>query len=201
MIRAISTAVASVVLVAVAPIAHASTIYFGNLANGTPVTNQYPGVVFSLMGEPDSDGPPTINTFSAGTGLANSTNPDYPTANILDMAFTSSVTGVSFTFDNYASPGQTGAPTTYTAFNSSGGIVSTGSLQNVNGSFQLITVTGSGITDLQLNNNDGDNSWYFAIQQLSFSASTSVPEPGSMALAGAALIGLAAVWRRKRKAA
>jgi len=201
MIRAISAAVASVVLAAVAPLAHASTIYFGNLANSTPVTNQYPGVVFSLMGEPDSDGPPTINTFSAGTGLANSTNPDYPTANILDMAFTSSVTGVSFTFDNYSNPGVPGAPTTYTAFNSTGGVVSTGSLQNVSGSFQLVTVTGSGIADLQINNNYGDSSWYFAIQQLSFTASTSVPEPGSMALAGAALIGLAAVWRRKRRAA
>jgi len=147
MIRGISAALASIALVA-APIARGSTIYFGDLPDGTAVTNQYAGVVFSLIGQPDSDGPPTVNTFSDGTGLGNSTNPDYPTANILNMAFTSPVSGVSFTFDNYDGT-LTGAPTIYTAFNAAGGVVATGGLQIVTGSFQLVTVVGSGITDLQ----------------------------------------------------
>jgi len=146
MIRSITATFASIVLLSAAPIAHASTIFFGDLANGTPVTNQYAGVVFSLMGLPDSGGPPTINTYSAGTGLANSTNPDYPTANILDMAFTSPVSDVSFTFDNYNNS-SLGDATTFTAYAGSM-VVDTGSLQNVSGAFQLVTVTGSGITDL-----------------------------------------------------
>jgi hypothetical protein len=181
--------------------AHATTIDFSGLANGTAVTNQYPGVVFSLQGGPDSSGPPTTNNFS-GEALSNSTNPDYPTASILNVAFSGPVSGLSFTFNNYDNSGGS-APTTFTAFNASDAVVSTGSLQFVNDFSQVNAVAGSGIVDLQFNNNNGGNSWYFAVQELTYTSSVSaVPEPSTwaMMLLGFAGLGFMA-YRRKSKPA
>ena len=71
----------------------------------------------------------------------------YPTANILNMAFTSPVTGLSCTFDNYG----TGAPTFYTAFDALDNVIATANISSVQ-NFGLITVAGTGVADLQINN-------------------------------------------------
>ena len=175
--------------------ASATVIDFSGLANGTYVTTQYPGVVFSLQGQPDSSGPPMTWSWG-GEALGNSTNYDYPTANILDLAFTTPVSGLSFTFDNQG----TSADTTYTAFDGHGGVVATGDLQFVGPypTFELVTVPGSGIADLQINNNQGDSDWYFDIQQVSFTPSA-VPVPGALLLFGPGLAGLAVIRRRFKK--
>jgi hypothetical protein len=182
-------------LIAASSLANATTINFSGLANGTAVTTQYAGVVFSLQGLPDAAGAPTTNNYS-GEGLSNSNNPDYPTANILNIAFTSPVTNVSFTFDNNGSNA-----TTYDAYNASNAIVGSGSLQNDNSFSTVITVAGSGIRDLQIDNNAGDASWYFAIQELTFSASAAVPEPASMALLGVGILGTGVFGRRRQSGA
>ena len=190
------TGLAIIAGVALSISAHAATIDFSGLSNGTFVTNQYAGVVFSLIGGPDSSGAPVTNNYN-GEGLANSTNPDYPTANILDIAFTSPVSNVSFTFNNNG-----GSSTFYTAFNASNGVVDTNSLPSGN-AFVPVTVTGSGISDLQLNNGTAGNSnWYFAIQQLSFDqASVSpVPLPSTWGMLIVGLMGLTAVSYRRQKA-
>jgi len=177
--------------VAASAIAQAETIDFSGLANGTAVTNEYAGVVFSLVGGPDSSGPPTTNAYYGEEGLANSTNPDYPTANILNMAFTSPVSGVSFTIDNYGDNGTT----FYDASNGS-----TANIAGDSSGFTLVSVAGSGITNLQINNGfSSDESWYFAIQQLSFTPSGSIetPEPGSFVLFGSGVLGMAGMLRRK----
>jgi hypothetical protein len=182
--------------------AQATIIDFSGLADGTMVTNQYPGVVFSLQGGPFSGGAPYINTFYDGTGLPNSALPDYPTANILDIAFSMPVSGVSFTFTNYLSGQGSPAPTSFTAFNASNTVVDSGSLQFVDpgSSFAPISVSGNGITDLQLNNNVGFDNWYFAIQELTFTPSTSAtPLPTALPLfaTGIGALGLLG-WSRKR---
>ena len=182
--------------------AQATTIDFSGLPVGPIIANQFPGVVFSLQGVPFSSGAPYVNTFYDGTGLANSAFPDYPTANILDIAFSAPVSGVSFTFTNYLSGQGSPAPTSFTAFNASNTVVDSGSLQFVDpgSSFAPISVSGSGITDLQLNNNFGTDKWYFAIQELTFTPGTSAtPLPAALPLFATGIGGLGLLgWRRKR---
>jgi hypothetical protein len=197
MIRISPAALACATLLAAISIAHAGTIDFSGLADGTFINNQYPGVVFSLQGGPDSSGSPMTFNWN-GEAVANSNNSAYPTANILDMAFTSPVSGVSFTFDN---DGSSNTATYYTAFDALHNVIDSANISAMQ-VFGLVTVTGSGIQDLQINNGVGPTeNWYFSVQKLTFSPSSSVPEPASLTLFGSALIGLVAVRRRMRKAA
>jgi hypothetical protein len=177
--------------------AYATTIDFSTLANGTTVTNQYAGVVFSLQGGPNSVGSPTTWNISGAESLNNSTaGCCYPTANILDMSFTTLVSGVSFTFNNFGATNQ-GAATTYTAYDSLHHVISTGLLQNDN-SFSLITVSGTGIADLQINNNVGlSSSWIYGVGRLSFAVSA-VPEPSTWAMMVLGFCGLGFMAYRKK---
>lgn len=128
------------------------TIDFSTLAAGTAVTNQYPGVIFSLMGEPDHSGPPKVNIEGY---LVNSTNVTatglFPTANILDISFASPVYFVSFIFynggDNLAIYN---VGSTFTAYNG-GNTVASGPLDTTEGPPAVFI--SPGIDDLQINNN------------------------------------------------
>jgi hypothetical protein len=184
-----------------APIARAdttTTINFSSLPSGTVVNTQYPGVTFSLEGGPVFSGSPITDDlssyffFSGGEGLENSAavtpdidDIDYPTASILDIAFSSPVNGVSFTFDNYTN----NYLSFYLANNGS-----TGSLGAYGGGFTTISVAGGGITDLQINNGEGpDNNWVFVVGELTYSTT---PEPNCLMLLGTGLAGLIMVRRR-----
>ncbi len=192
-------------LLTAVPVASATTIDFTALTSGTAVTNQFSGVVFSLMGGPDSSGAPTTGYAwydGSTSSLANSDNTSttpgggsgYDTANILDIAFSSAVKDVSFTFNNYGS----GNGSNYQAFGPGNSLISFGDLSSVNG-FSLVTVGGSGIRDLQLSNGTGGNSdWIFGVGQLTYSA---VPEASTWAMMLAGFAGLGFVGYRRNKAA
>jgi len=124
---------------------------------GTALTS-LDGITFSLMGGPVVGSPPLIGFDSdPPRGLTNSTNPDYPTANILDFSFSTPVSGVSFYFDNYSNNGTS----YYAAFNSTGTLIKTGNVSSDQGLGDIV-LTASGIKDLQFNNGEtSSTSWYF----------------------------------------
>lgn len=190
---------ASAAVLSVVSAAHATTIDFSTVATGTAVTTQYAGVSFSLAGGPGPTGAPVVGPIFGGqNALGNSTTYAYPTANIIDVAFTSPASGVSFTFDNWGT--DTGAPgTSYTAFDGAT-IVGVGDLSAVQ-NYNLVNVAGSGITLLQIDNGYGPTgrSWLYGIGELTFTSAAPGPVPGA-GLAGLAALALAGLYARARRA-
>jgi len=186
---------ALLITAATASVAHAGAVVdinFDNYAIGTKITSLQ-GVTFSLIGGPGVLGAPVIDGWG-DNGLSNTTGGTYPTSEILNIQFGGVASNISFTFDNYG----TNNGSFYTAYNAAGHVVSTGSVQNLEGgASSLVNITGSGITDLQFNNNaNGSTSWLFDVGSLQANVST-VPEPGTLALMGIASLGLGLMRRRK----
>jgi hypothetical protein len=174
--------------------ASAGSIDFTTVAAGTPVTNQYAGVTFSLLDSPTTSTPIVTNVFGGINALTNSDTNYYPTAFTLDAAFSSAASGISFTFNNFGT--NDSSPSTWTAYDASHNVVSSGNLADVQ-DYSWITVAGSGITDLQISNG-GVTNWQFGISQFNFT-SGAVPEPASWAMMVAGF-GLAGAAMRRRKA-
>ncbi|HLZ82391.1 MAG TPA: PEPxxWA-CTERM sorting domain-containing protein [Caulobacteraceae bacterium] len=154
--------------------ADATTITFP-FPDGTPVTTI--GIAtFSLQGGL-ATGTPVTGSFGVYGALGNSPTGAYPTSAILDVAFSTPVKNVSFTFDNfganYASTATTYAGATPLASTNIGGFP-------FSSYFATGTVGGSGVTDLKFNNGEGaSRSWEFGVTSISF---TAVPEPSTWAL-------------------
>lgn len=181
--------------------ASADTIDFTSLADGTVVSNQFDGVVFSISGGPGPDGSPlaSSNWTGAGVELNNSTTGIYPSSAFLNINFTAPASDVSFTYSNYGFPdGESGGngASFWTTFDASNTVLDTGLLSFIEG-YSLVSV-GSGVSSLVITNNTGGNSsWVFGLGELTFNGA--VPEPGTwtMMIIGFGAIG---VGMRRRQA-
>jgi len=201
---------AAVGLLAAASVAQAETINFSTYAD--TYLSSADGVSFSLAGgyAVNGYGPapyttPYVNAFGDANEIANSGNfGEYPTSNTLTFKFVGEVaSGVSFYFDNYGGSTSGRGATFYDAYGPGGALISSGFIGTCcESSSTLVTVAGSGIQTLVLNNNTGDptgsNSWLFGVDSLTFTPSP-VPLPSTWTMLLIGLAGLGFVAYRPRK--
>ena len=181
------------------------SINFSGLATGTPVTNQFSGVQFSLIGGPGPIGAPTISSYSGISELTNSTyGGAYPTSNILNITFADLASGISFGFnpagsDNCASGGR--GATFYSAYDIADRLVERGELGcTTGGSYGVFNVASSGVHRLALDNGtNGSVSWWFGLRSLQadVTAASTVSEPSSYTMLVAGLLGFGFCFRQK----
>ena len=185
-------------LMLAAAVAPAETIDFTVLAPGTPVTNQYAGVTFSLVGGEDPNGAPTTTWNYQGSSQGGLTNTryggDYPTAQFLVATFSSPVTGVVFSFYDAGFNGGNA----YTLYDASHTVITSALMPEASDdSYTYDLSTYNGVSEIWWDNGfpAGTRSWWQDLQSLSFASS--VPEPATWALLSSAMLGLLFL-RRKR---
>ncbi len=179
----------------IAAAASATTIEFATLSNNTVVSNQFAGVSFSVSGGQGQDGSPLASSDWGGGSveLLNSTTSNYPSNAFLNIAFSSAQSGVSFRFNNYGTSEAGRGASSWTAYNASNTVVSSGFLGFTN-DYSLQSVGGSGITSLVITNGtEGTDSWIFGVSELTFGA---VPEPATWSLM---IVGFGAVGATMRR--
>lgn len=186
--------------------AHASVLdfNFNSFARSAAVTTQIGGVAFSLLGGPGPTTAATIGNSQNGYNLLTNsvTAGGYPTANILQVTFDNLVNGLNFDFYNAGSSASGRGASFYSAFDSFGSLLETGSLRASASRVTTFALSSSSIKTLQFNNNtNGTNSWWFGLAGLraTEAAVSPVPEPETYAMLLAGLGLMAGVARRRKK--
>jgi len=95
-----------------------TTVLLNQLPAGAPVTNQYPGLTFTLQGAGSQYGAtPAAGPFGYGSGgVSNSVSGFYPSASILDVGFAHPVNNLHISFNNFGRGAYTPAHGPYTSY-------------------------------------------------------------------------------------
>lgn len=184
LLRALSAGLA----LAAAAQVQAVTIDFEGFGPGTLITNQYAGLGVNFSGASISNytccGTPTATLVTATDGGGSGRT------GILNIIFSGGASGVSFGYNNYGSL----LGGYFQAFDSSNTLIETQGYTVASFSaLELISFASSGIASITITS-PSVPSWLVAIDDLTFN----VPEPGSLALLGLALLGLGGTRRRAR---
>jgi hypothetical protein len=212
----IKSAFISCVIAAVPALLHASsTVDFSNYAEGMQVSSvgslsfEAIDVYGTTLGAtPGSVLTPATNSAWNGTScngdcaLTNSPTGVYPTTEQLAILFNGGASDVSFTFNNWGgSDGPGNAGDTQLSVYGSSGLLYTDDLgqnSDYDYGFGTVNVTGSGITEIVLDNDAGaDNGWEFGVQSITYSGASETPEPGTFTLLGTGMVGIATMLRRR----
>jgi len=168
----------------------------GTIASGTEITNQYApfGATFSLI----EDGSEVSGAFASQIGASTSTGDNSlfncpgacgARADILRIVFESLVSDVSWYTDSEGS-----LDITFNAYDAGGILLESITATSIFPDFVFTTFSVGGIA--RIDALQPSDSWGWSLDDLTYT--TSVPEPGTLALLGIGLLGMGAARRRKK---
>ena len=171
------------------------------IAANTPITTQYSslGVLFQgieddspvdINAAPDPDGLPVPSAPNAMTNCADAslTCPGNR-ADILRIRFATPVSGISLQLNSLGTES-----VTFNLFDASDTLLETLSVTSFPSFYVPVSFTAAGVS--RIDGLQPFDDWAWAFDDLTFNT-TAVPAPATLALLGVALVGLAAVLRRR----
>jgi len=173
------------------------------IAANTPITNQYANLGVTFLGlengspvnvnaAPDPNGVPAPSSPNVMTNCSNASTfcPSGNRADVLQIFFAAAASGISLQLDSLGNDS-----VTFNLYDALDVLLETQTVTS-NGSLYIpVNFTASGVSRIDgLQPNDG---WAWAFDDLTFDA-TAVPEPLTLSLFGAGVVGAAAMRRRNK---
>jgi hypothetical protein len=186
-LRLLKTSIATFVLFAACGIAGATTVDFEQYSNGTQITTQYQPVGATFENALQLT-VPNYNYIGYPPHSGQGVVTNYPDANL----------SIIFSLDQSVVTGwySSGYVLEISAYNSSNVLVASQTDPSNLGSSSEFIISGTDISTLVITTSNG-SAGFLALDDVTFASPAAVPEPGTIALLGTGLLGLAGAARRK----